>query len=262
MQRIDKLLVEKGYFESRSSAQAAIMAGLISVKQQVVQKASTLIDEDVEIKIKETQRYVSRGALKLKKALDTFAIDVNDKVALDAGTSTGGFAQVLLEQGAKKVIAVDVGYGQFDYKLRQDTRIELHERTNIRYFDAKSIDSVDLAVADLSFISVIKVIDNMLKMLKGNGELLILIKPQFEAEPKFAKKGVVRDKQVHKRVLFDVIHGLEKKKLYLSGLTYSPITGPKGNMEFLAYFKRRPQREIDVQKNIENVVNQAHKELE
>ncbi len=257
MQRIDKLLVEKGFFKSRTAAQAAIMAGQISIGDQVVQKASDSVDKQTEINIKESAKYVSRGALKLKTALEHFSIDVEGKIALDAGASTGGFTQVLLEHGASKVIAVDVGYGQFDYNLRRDKRVKLLERTNIRYLDAESIESVDIVVADLSFISITKVMDNIMTMTKSDAEFVILIKPQFEAEPRFAKKGVVRDKNVHKQVLENVLSQLEKKALFVAGLIPSPIKGPKGNIEFLAYLRRKSVKGLTIQEAIDFALEQV-----
>lgn len=239
MKRIDIHLAEKGYFPSRNSAQASIMAGLVIVGGQIIDKPSHMVNEDAEIEVKEKPHYVSRGAFKLQKALDEFGIDVKSKVALDAGTSTGGFAQVLLERGIKKIIAVDVGYGQFHYKMRQDRRVRLYERTNIRYFDPKLVPPADLAVVDLSFISLTKVIDNVLAILKPKAELVLLIKPQFEAEPKLVKKGVVRDEAVHREILKKVLDFLLQHELQVFGLTFSPIKGPKGNIEFLVYLERQ-----------------------
>ncbi len=237
-QRIDILLIEKDFFSTRARAQAEVMAGNVLVNGQVAQKPSQNVPDDARIEIKEKSPYVSRGAYKLKKALEEFKINAEGKTCLDAGVSTGGFTQVLLEQKAKKIIAVDVGYGQFDYKLRQDKRIELFERTNIRYLDPTTVEKADLVVADLSFISITKVADNLLALSKPTAQYVFLIKPQFEAEPKMVKKGVVRDPEVHKAVLLDVITKLSKKGFVLIGLTLSPIKGPKGNIEFLAYFKR------------------------
>jgi len=260
MQRIDVYLVEQGYFPSRTAAQAAIMAGLVSISGQKVGKPSTIVPQEAKVEVKEKPRYVSRGALKLKKALDEFNIQVTDKVALDAGTSTGGFAQILLERGTRKVIAVDVGYGQFDYKLRQDKRVELYERTNIRYFKPELEERPDLAVVDLSFISITKVIDNILSLLKKDAELVILVKPQFETEAKLAKKGVVKDPAVHKSVLEKVLDELTGRKLKVAGLTFSPIKGPKGNIEFLAYLKRQGRGIENLPELIDHVVSQAHKQ--
>jgi len=239
------------------------MAGLVSISGQVVNKASEVVPEGAKVEVKEKKRFVSRGGYKLEKALDEFNIDVKDKVALDAGTATGGFAQVLLERGAKKIIAVDVGYGQFHYKLRQDSRIELHERTNIRYLDVKKIEPVDLTVLDLSFISVTKVIDNVLAMMKKDAELIILIKPQFEAERRQVKKGVIRSASVHEQVINNVANDLSKHGLVLYGLTFSPIKGPKGNIEFLAYLKRKGRGLTagEKQKLISNTVEKAYSVL-
>ena len=233
------------------------MAGQISIGDQVVQKASDPVDKHSDINIKESTKYVSRGALKLKRALEHFSIDVEEKIALDAGASTGGFTQVLLEHGARKVIAVDVGYGQFDYNLRRDKRVNLLERTNVRYLDAESIESVDIVVADLSFISITKVMDNIMTMTKSDAQFVILIKPQFEAEPRFAKKGVVRDKSVHKQVLENVLSQLEKKALFIAGLIPSPIKGPKGNIEFLAYLRRKSVKGLTIQEAIDSALEQV-----
>ena len=239
------------------------MAGLVSVSGQVATKPSLIVPPGAEIKIKEESRYVSRGAFKLQKALDEFKVEVCGKIALDAGTSTGGFAQVLLERGVRKLIAVDVGYGQFAYKLRQDKRVELYERTNIRYFKPELEELADLAVIDLSFISISKVIDNILSLLKNSAEMVILIKPQFEALPKFAKKGVVKGLEVHQEVLRRVLTNLIERNLKIAGLTFSPLKGPKGNIEFLVHLKRQGKgiEATGLQKVVEDTVNNAHKEL-
>jgi len=240
------------------------MAGLVSVNGQVVSKPSVNVPQSAEIEIKEKPRYVSRGAFKLQKALDDFQIEVKGKIALDAGTSTGGFAQVLLERDIGKLIAVDVGYGQFDYKLRQDERVELYERTNIRYFKPSLEEPADLAVVDLSFISITKVIDNILTLLKENAELVILVKPQFETTPKLAKKGVVRDPDVHKIILEKVLTDLTGHSLKVAGLTFSPIKGPKGNIEFPVHLKRQGEglEGVRLQEAIGKIVAAAHEALD
>lgn len=260
-QRLDILLVDKGLFPSRTSAQAAIMAGEVNVSGQIINKASTQVDTEAQIQIKDSYRYVSRGAYKLERAIQEFKLDVKGKIAVDVGTATGGFAQVLLEHDVEKVIAIDVGYGQFSYKLRQDSRIDLYERTNIRYFDSLKVEKSDLAVADLSFISITRVIDNILSLLKDNAELIILIKPQFETNPRLAKKGVVKDRQVHYEVLLEVLSRLQDKGLHIAGLTYSPIKGPKGNIEFLAYLKRKGKSINYLESVIHKIIEEAHEFL-
>ena len=230
--RIDTLLVERELVGSRAKAQALIMAGEVTAGGNTITKAGTLVSEDVEIAVKEPLPYVSRGGTKLAHALDAFQIDVTGMVAADIGASTGGFTDCLLQRGAKKVYAVDVGYGQLDYRLRQDKRVVVMERVNARY-PISLPEKVDLATLDLSFISVTKVIPSAIELLKAKGILLVLIKPQFEAKRvEVGKGGIIKDPQVHARVLGRFIKWAVAQNLRLKGLVASPILGSSGNREF------------------------------
>lgn len=236
--RLDQLLVMNNLAESREKAKAAIMAGLVYVDGQKVTKSGTQVPEGATVEVKgRALPYVSRGGLKLEKALDVFGIDPAGLVAVDVGASTGGFTDCLLQRGAKRVYAVDVGYGQLDWKLREDPRVVVMERTNIRHVDPASFpEKVDLAVVDVSFISLAKVFGVVLGLVKEQGSVVALIKPQFEAgREHVGKKGVVRDSAVHREVLVRLSEELQACGAALVGLDFSPITGPEGNIEYLAY---------------------------
>ena len=236
--RLDQLLVTKELVETRQRAQALIMAGQVTVDDQVVTKSATFVDISLPIVVKKNIfPYVSRGGQKLEKALDHFRINIQNKVCLDIGASTGGFTDCLLQRGARKVYAIDVGRGQLDQKLRQDPRVINVEKTNIRYLEKTSLpDLPDLATIDVSFISLDKVLPKAYELIKIKGEIIALIKPQFEAGPKrVSKGGVVRDAKVHTEVvqrieLFSQILAMEVK-----GVIESPLKGPAGNIEFLIY---------------------------
>ncbi len=261
-ERLDLLLLKKGFFKSREKARAEIMAGKIYVNQQIVDKPGTLINEDCLIDIKEKfLPYVSRGGLKLEKALNEFNIKVEFKIALDAGASTGGFTDCLLKNGAKKVFAVDVGYGQLDYGLRQDERVVVMERKNVRIMKLEDIgEQVDIITADLSFISLTKVFNSFSQILKKDGDLIALIKPQFEVgRDEVGKKGVVRDTSLHIKAINTVIDGAKTFDFYVHGLTFSPIKGPKGNIEFLIWLKMNMQTVSNI--DVKKVVELAHEEL-
>ena len=230
--RIDILMVERGLAESRAKAQALIMAGEVLINGRPAAKSGTPISEDAEIKVKEPLPYVSRGGIKLAHALDAFQMDVSGAVAVDIGASTGGFTDCLLQRGAKKIYAIDVGYGQLDYRLRQDARVVVMERINARY-PVSLPEKVDLATIDLSFISVTKVIPSVVKLLRDDGALLVLIKPQFEAKrEEVGRGGIIKDPQLHARVLGRFIKWAVAQNLRLRGLTASPILGASGNREF------------------------------
>ena len=225
-------MVEWGLAETRAKAQALIMAGEVLIDGSPAAKPGTLVSEDVEFTVKEPLPYVSRGGIKLAHALDTFQMNVSGVVAADIGASTGGFTDCLLQRGAKKVYAIDVGYGQLDYRLRQDKRVAVMERVNARY-PVSLPEKVGLATIDLSFISVTKVIPAVAGLLRENGDLLVLIKPQFEAKrAEVGKGGVIKDPQTHARVLGRFIKWAVAQKLRLKGLTASPILGSSGNREF------------------------------
>jgi len=231
-QRIDSLLVDKGLVESRTKAQALIMAGEVSVEGKTIIKAGTMVAEEAAITVIEPPPFVSRGGVKLDYALEQFQLDVTSKIAADIGASTGGFTDCLLQRGAGKVYAVDVGYGQLDYRLRRDERVVVLERVNARY-PISLPEKVDLATLDLSFISVEKVIPSAVKLLKDGGYILVLLKPQFEAKrSEVGKGGVIRQPVVHARVLGRFIAWMVNHGFRLGGLVASPILGAAGNMEF------------------------------
>jgi len=236
--RIDSLLVERGLVETRARAQALVMAGKVEVGGKTVAKAGTLVAGDAEVNVAEPPPFVGRGGIKLDHALSQFGLDVSDKVAVDIGASTGGFTDCLLKRGASRVYAVDVGYGQLDYRLRQDPRVVVMERINARY--SFSIpEKVDLATFDLSFISVEKVIPSVACLLKDGGYLLVLLKPQFEARKgEVGRGGVVKQTEIQARVLGRFIAWLTEHGFRLGGLVESPIVGASGNREFVVMLRR------------------------
>jgi 23S rRNA (cytidine1920-2'-O)/16S rRNA (cytidine1409-2'-O)-methyltransferase len=236
-QRADQMMVDRGLAESRSRAQALILAGLVYSGDRRVEKAGQTLAEDAALSVKGRDHpWVSRGGVKLAGGLDFFGWDVTGAIALDVGASTGGFTDVLLTRGAQRVYAVDVGHGQLAWKLRSDPRVVVLERTNARHLDTQTIsDPVDIVVCDASFISLSKVLDVPLGLVKPGGRLVALIKPQFEAGPgEVGKGGVVRDPAIHERVCAEVRDWLEQRQdWHVEGITQSPIKGPEGNVEFL-----------------------------
>ena len=239
--RLDVLLVQKGLVDSREKAKALIMAGKVYSINNRLDKPGMMVEEDAELIVKgELHPYVSRGGLKLAKAIEMFKLDFNNKIIADIGASTGGFTDCALQNGASKVYAVDVGYGQLDWKLRSDDRVIVLERTNARHLEENSLpEQVDWVVCDVSFISVIKIFPAMLNILKPMGQVLILIKPQFEAgREKVGKNGVVKDQAVHRDVIEKVLTAAENLGLKVMGLSYSPIRGPEGNVEFLSWLSK------------------------
>jgi 23S rRNA (cytidine1920-2'-O)/16S rRNA (cytidine1409-2'-O)-methyltransferase len=239
--RIDQLLVERGLAESRTRAQALIMAGHVLIGDKRVDKAGLSVGPDAEIIVKgQDHPWVSRGGVKLAHALEQFGVDVADLTAMDVGSSTGGFSDVLLSQGAKRVYAVDSGTNQLAWKLRQDPRVVVHEQTSARILTAEHIpEAIDMIVCDASFISLSKVLERPLCFARQGAQLVALIKPQFEAgRTEVGKGGVVRDAEVHARVCDEVRMWLESISWSIKGLTESPITGPKGNVEFLIWAER------------------------
>ncbi len=237
--RLDKLLHERKLTESREKARALIMAGKILVNKEKADKPGTMYNEDVEIEIiGEKLRYVSRGGLKLEKALEVFPINLENKVLLDIGASTGGFTDCALQNGSAKVYAVDVGYGQLDWKLRSDERVITMERTNARYLEKEMFpDEIDFVTTDVAFISLTKILPAIKRVLKSDqGEAVVLIKPQFEAgREKVGKKGVVKDPAVHIEVIDKIINFSKEEGFIIKGLTFSPIKGPEGNIEYLLW---------------------------
>ncbi|MDY6290200.1 MAG: TlyA family RNA methyltransferase [Succiniclasticum sp.] len=262
--RLDAYLTEKGLFASRAKAQAAIMAGQILVDEQKIDKPGTPVKEDAAIRILgDRLRYVSRGGLKLEKALQVFPISVAGKVMADIGASTGGFTDCALQNGAVKVYAVDVGYGQLDWKLRNDPRVVNMERTNARTLTEDSLpEPVDGASIDVAFISLDKILPAVKRILKPEGFVLALIKPQFEAgKENVGKKGVVRDPEIHKEVIRNVIAFARLEGFCIRGLDYSPVKGPEGNIEYLLYLTNGAE-DADCDPDIESLVGQSHNALD
>jgi len=264
-ERIDILMVKKGLTASREKAKATVMAGIVFVGGQRVDKPGTEFSEDTLIELKgETLPFVSRGGLKLAKAVATFSLLFKDLVVADIGSSTGGFTDCVLQNGAKRVYAVDVGYGQLAWKLRTDPRVVSMERVNARYLNEDSLpEKVDWVVSDVAFISITKIFSAMLAILKDDGHVLSLIKPQFEAgREHVGKKGVVKDVLVHKQVLETVLSQAEKVGFRVLGVDYSPIRGPEGNIEYLAWLGLKTDSGIDWHFELERVVENAQKETE
>lgn len=262
-ERLDVLLVNRGLSESREKAKATIMAGLVFVKQQRVDKAGTKFPLDIEIEVKGNPiPYVGRGGLKLAKAMETFPLDLTGATMMDIGASTGGFTDCALQHGAIKVFAVDVGYGQLAWKLRTDERVVNMERTNIRHVTVDDIGSpVDFISIDVSFISLLKIMPAVVPLLRDGGAMVTLIKPQFEAGREFVGKGgIVRDLNVHEEVLTRVIHGIAACGISPIGLTYSPIKGADGNIEYLLYSRKDTPCHQDVTDDM--IATIAHKSHE
>lgn len=265
-ERLDVLLFEKGLFESREKCKSAIMAGSVWIDGVREDKPGTKFPVDCKIEIRENAiPFVSRGGFKLAKAVSTFGVDLRDKVCLDIGASTGGFTDCMLQNGASKVVAVDVGYGQLAWELRNDPRVICMERTNIRYVKPDDVGFLsDFASIDVSFISLTKVIPAVLGLLNEEAELVCLIKPQFEAgRGKVGKHGVVRESGIHKEVIQNIINFMLTQTLRIKQLSYSPIKGPEGNIEYLLYLSREKQQYSDININelIDNVVAEAHLSL-
>ena len=271
-ERLDVLLVKKGLAPSREKAKAVIMAGSVYVDGQKEDKAGSVFDEEsAQIEVRgHALPYVSRGGLKLEKALKVFPITLTGKICMDIGASTGGFTDCMLQNGAAKVYSVDVGYGQLDWKLRQDDRVVCMEKTNFRYMTPEDIpDVLDFASVDVSFISLDKILTPAYALLKDQGEMVALIKPQFEAgREKVGKKGVVRDPKVHEEVISRIVRHADEVSFEVLDLSYSPIRGPEGNIEYLIHLKKNPERTVypDIlevfEKKIKEIVEEAHQELE
>ena len=267
--RLDTLLVEQGYFESRTRAQAAVMAGQVLVDEQKTDKPGTPVKPEAKIRLLGDQlKYVSRGGLKLEKALQVFPVTVAGKVMADIGASTGGFTDCALQNGAAKVYAIDVGYGQLAWKLRSDPRVVNRERTNARTLDENSLpEPVDAVSIDVAFISLEKILPAVKKILKPDGFVIALIKPQFEAGKELiGKKGVVKDPEVHKEVIQRIISIAKAEGFGIGGLDFSPVKGPEGNIEYLLYLtaisKDNSLKEVDVLTTVEDVVAESHAALD
>ena len=264
-ERLDIILVKRKLAPSREKAKAMIMSGCVFVDGQREDKAGTSFPEDIKIEIHgNTLRYVSRGGLKLEKAVESFQLCLQDKICMDIGASTGGFTDCMLQNGAAKVYAVDVGYGQFAWKLRQDPRVVCMEKTNIRYVTPEDINDVlDFASVDVSFISLTKVLGPAKMLLKEDGEMVCLIKPQFEAgREKVGKKGVVRDKKVHLEVIEKILNFAGETGFTPVGLDYSPVKGPEGNIEYLVYLKKGSYELQEGTPDARQIVEMAHAELD
>ena len=260
--RLDQYLVQHGLIQSRERAKAMIMAGVVFVNEQKVDKAGEMIKEDAKVEVRGHDiGYVSRGGLKLEKAMKTFPITLEGKICADIGASTGGFTDCMLQNGAARVYAVDVGYGQLDWKLRNDPRVVCLERTNARYLDHEQVpDVLDFASIDVSFISLKLIFPALYSLLREGGEIACLIKPQFEAGPeKVGKKGVVRDPKVHLEVLENFLTHAKDNHFTVLGITYSPIRGPEGNIEYLGYLRK--SGEPDTIPDLAALVDASHSEL-
>ena len=261
--RLDVLLTEQGYAENRTKAQAIIMSGIVYADGQKADKPGTAYEETVSIEVRGGAcPYVSRGGLKLEKALRDFGVKPEGFVCSDSGASTGGFTDCLLQQGARKVFAIDVGYGQLDWKIHSDPRVVVMEKTNIRYVTPEQLgEPLDLSVVDVSFISLKIVLPAIRALLKPTGQVLCLIKPQFEAgREKVGKKGVVREKSTHVEVLQGFVELADSLGFHILGLTYSPVKGPEGNIEFLGHLSLNDVPGICP--DVVDVVEQAHAALD
>ena len=266
-ERLDILLVERGYFETRERAKASIMAGVVFVDGNLSDKAGTKIDTEAVIEVREdTCPYAGRGGLKLEKAIKSFQIDLTGKNCIDIGASTGGFTDCMLQSGAAKVYSVDVGYGQLAWKLRNDPRVVNMEKTNFRYLDPETIpEKLDFAGVDVSFISLKHILPVAAKVLNNAASAVCLVKPQFEAGREEMKnsKGIVRDPEVRRKAILDVCGYARENGFYPAGLSWSPIRGAKGNIEFLLYLTRDPASELeDITGAAADIAAAAHEELE
>lgn len=266
-ERLDVLLVQRNLASSREKAKAIIMSGNVYVDGQKEDKAGSSFSDTVAIEVRgNTLKYVSRGGLKLEKAMEEFGITLEGKVCMDVGSSTGGFTDCMLQNGAVKVYAVDVGHGQLDWKLRQDSRVICMEKTNIRYVTPQDIqEPVDFSSIDVSFISLTKVLLPVRGLLAEKGQIACLIKPQFEAgREKVGKKGVVRDYKVHEEVIYKVMDYAKSISFELLNLEFSPIKGPEGNIEYLLYLQKHKEGTLweEIPFSVEEIVKQAHGSLD
>lgn len=264
--RLDLRLVQLGLVTGRDKAKAVIMAGTVYVNGQKADKAGFEVSEEDKIELRgETLRYVSRGGLKLEKAMESFPITIDGTVCMDIGASTGGFTDCMLQNGAKKVYAIDVGYGQLAWKLRTDDRVINLERTNFRHVTNEQIpDPVDFASVDVSFISLTLILPPALPLLAEGGQMVCLIKPQFEAgKGLVGKKGVVKDPQIHKDVIVKVVDFAHQNGFSVLGLTYSPVKGPEGNIEYLVHLQKSGKPVCNVDREmIDSIVDGSHQQLD
>jgi len=262
--RLDTYITEQGLAPSREKAKALIMAGVVFVDNQKEDKAGTMISETQKVEVRGAElKYVSRGGLKLEKAMNSFDVTLSDKICMDIGASTGGFTDCMLQNGASRVFAVDVGYGQLAWKLRCDERVTNMERTNIRYVTLEDIgEPLDFASVDVAFISLRLVLPVAYNLLKDSGEVVALIKPQFEAgKEKVGKKGVVKDISVHKEVVCGIYDFVTDSGFAVLGLDFSPIKGPEGNIEYLIHLKKNAETTINREK-CDEIVDLSHENLD
>ena len=265
-ERLDSILVTKGYFKSRAKAKYAIDSGNIYVNNIQITKSSKLISEEDKIEVRgETLKYVSRGGLKLEKALNVFEINLSNKICMDIGASTGGFTDVMLQTGAKKVYSVDVGHDQLDEKIKNNKNVVNLEGINIKDIDAKDFNAIDFISTDVSFISILQVIPKIYELLKIKGNAVILIKPQFEVgKQNLNKNGVVKDIKIHKKILESIIEQINKEGFEILNLDYSPIKGPAGNIEYLLYIEKNENNLLDsfkLKNEISKITEEAFKKL-
>lgn len=264
-ERLDVLLVNKGLAQSREKAKAIIMSGIVYVDGQKEDKCGQSFDVTSEIEVKgHTLKYVSRGGLKLEKAMENFTVTLDGKICMDVGSSTGGFTDCMLQNGAVKVYAVDVGHGQLDWKLRNDDRVVVMEKTNIRYVEPKDVaDRIEFSSIDVSFISLTKVLGPVKELLTDDGQIVCLIKPQFEAgREKVGKKGVVRDKSVHLEVIEKVIAFAISIGFEIKNLEFSPVKGPEGNIEYLLHLQKHLEGTYEeIPFDASKIVEKAHEVL-
>lgn len=265
-ERLDSILVTKGYFKSRAKAKYAIDSGNIYVNNIQITKSSKLISEEDNIEVRgETLKYVSRGGLKLEKAVNVFEINLNNKICMDIGASTGGFTDVMLQNGAKKVYSVDVGHDQLDEKLINNEKVINLEGTNIKDIDVKDFNAIDFISTDVSFISILQVIPKIYELLKIKGNAVILIKPQFEVgKQNLNKNGVVKDIKIHKKILESIIEQINNIGFEILNLDYSPIKGPAGNIEYLLYIEKNENNLLDsfeLKNKINKITEEAFKRL-
>ena len=259
-ERLDKLLPELGLVETRNKAQALIMEGKVRVNGQVITKAGTMFERDADITLDEISQWAGRGAKKLLRAFEVFNLNVENKICADFGASTGGFTDVLLKNNAKKVYAIDVGYGQLIWRLANDKRVIVMDRTNARYLTRGNFpDVIEFACCDVSFISLKLILPVIDDILNSEGQAVVLIKPQFEAGREKISNGVVKDKKIHIAVIEDIVNFIrEKTNFYIAGLTHSPIKGAEGNIEFLCYLKHT---ETDFIFDVDDIVIKSNEEL-
>lgn len=265
-ERLDSILVTKGYFKSRAKAKYAIDSGNIYVNNIQITKSSKLISEEDKIEVRgETLKYVSRGGLKLEKALNVFEINLSNKICMDIGASTGGFTDVMLQNGAKKVYSVDVGHDQLDEKIKNNKNVVNLEGINVKDIDAKDFNAIDFISTDVSFISILQVIPKIYELLKIKGNAVILIKPQFEVgKQNLNKNGVVKDIKIHKKILESIIEQINKEGFEILNLDYSPIKGPAGNIEYLLYIEKNENNLLDsfkLKNEISKITEEAFEKL-